>query len=150
MTIFIGADHRGFKIKEALKPYLKELGYEVVDLGDDHFDEADDYPDFANAVAGKVSQNPEIDKGILICGSGIGMSIAANKFKGIRAAQVDKIEQAILSRKDNNANVLTLSGNDLSESEAKEIVKAWLETPFSKEERHERRIKKFDNRGFFR
>ena len=140
--IFIGADHRGFKIKESLRPYLKELGYEVVDLGNDHLDETDDYPDFANAVAGKVSKNSETDKGILICGSGIGMSIAANKFKGIRAAQVDKIEQAVLSRKDNNANVLTLSGNDLSESEAKEIVKVWLETPFSKEERHERRIKK--------
>ena len=142
MTIFIGADHRGFKIKEALRPYLKELGYEVVDLGNDHLDEADDYSDFANAVAGKVSQNPEIDKGILICGSGIGMSIAANKFENVRAAQVDKIEEAILSRKDNNANVLTLSGNDLSESEAKEIVKTWLETPFSKEEKDKRRIGK--------
>jgi len=142
MAVYLGADHRGFEIKEALKPYLKELGYEVVDLGNDHFDEKDDYPDFANAVAGKVFKNPETDKGILICGSGIGMSIAANKFKGIRAAQVDKIEQAVLSRKDNNANVLTLSGNDLSESEAKEIVKTWLETPFSNEQKHERRIGK--------
>ncbi|MCR4275351.1 MAG: RpiB/LacA/LacB family sugar-phosphate isomerase [Candidatus Wolfebacteria bacterium] len=142
MTIFIGADHRGFKIKEALKPYLKELGLEVVDLGNDHFDENDDYPDFANAVAGKVSKNPETDKGILICGSGIGMSIAANKFENVRAAQADKIEEAILSRKDNDANVLSLSGNSLSEQEIKEIVRAWLETPFSKEERHERRIKK--------
>ncbi|MEK7566263.1 MAG: RpiB/LacA/LacB family sugar-phosphate isomerase [Patescibacteria group bacterium] len=142
MTIFIGADHRGFKIKEALKPYLKELGLEVVDLGNDHFDENDDYPDFANAVAGKVSKNPETDKGILICGSGIGMSIAANKFENVRAAQADKIEEAILSRKDNDANVLSLSGNFLSEQEIKEIVRAWLETPFSKEERHERRIKK--------
>ncbi len=142
MTIFIGADHRGFKIKESLKPYLKDFGHEIVDLGNDHFDENDDYPDFANAVAEKVSQNPETDKGILICGSGIGMSIAANKFENVRAAQVDKIEEAILSKKDNNANVLTLSGSDLSESEVKEITKAWLETPFSKEERHERRIKK--------
>ena len=142
MTIFLGADHRGFKIKESLKPYLKELGLEIVDLGNDHYDEADDYPDFANAVAEKISQNPETDKGILICGSGIGMSIAANKFKGIRAAQVDTTEQAVLSRKDNNANVLTLSENDLSESEAKEIIKIWLETPFSNEPRHERRLKK--------
>jgi len=142
MVIYLGADHRGFKIKEVLKPFLKELGHEVVDLGNDHVDENDDYPDFANAVAKKVSQNPEIDKGILICGSGIGMAIAANKFENIRAAQVDKIEQAVLSKKDNNANVLTLSGNDLSESEVKEIVKIWLETPFSKEEKHERRLKK--------
>jgi len=142
MVIYLGADHRGFKIKESLKPYLKKLGFEVVDLGNDHLDEADDYPDFANAVAEKISQNPEIDKGILICGSGIGMAIAANKFENVRAAQVDKIEEAILSRKDNNANVLALSGNDLSESEAKEIVKTWLETPFSGEEKHKRRVAK--------
>ncbi len=142
MIIYLGADHRGFKIKEALKPFLKELGHEVVDLGNDHLDEADDYPDFANVVAGKVSQNPETDKGILICGSGIGMAMAANKFENVRAVQADKIEEAILSRKDNDANVLSLSGNSLSEQEIKEITKVWLETPFSGEERHERRIKK--------
>ena len=142
MTIFLGADHRGFKIKESLKPYLKELGLEIVDLGNDHYDESDDYPDFANAVAGKVSQNPEIDKGILICGSGIGMSIAANKFENVRAAKADKIEEAILSRKDNDANVLSLSGNSLSEQEIKEITKVWLETSFLGEEKNKRRIKK--------
>ncbi len=142
MVIYLGADHRGFKIKESLKPYLKELGLEIVDLGNDHYDESDDYPDFANAVAGKVSQNPEIDKGILICGSGIGMSIAANKFENVRAAKADKIEEAILSRKDNDANVLSLSGNSLSEQEIKEITKVWLETSFLGEEKNKRRIKK--------
>lgn len=140
--IYIGADHRGYKLKEVLKAYLKELNFEFEDLGALELIPDDDYPDYALAVAKKVAENPEENRGILICGSGVGVDIVANKIKGIRSALGFDIKQAQMSRNDDNANVLSLSSDFISESLAKEIVKIWLETPFSGLERHARRIEK--------
>jgi ribose 5-phosphate isomerase B len=144
MLIYIGADHRGFKLKESLKVYLKESGYEVVDVGNNKYDENDDYPDFASAAARKVSLDPENSRGILICGSGVGMDVAANKYKNIRSALVTTPDQAAISRHDDNANVLSLAADFLTESEAKKILTVWLQTDFSEEERHRRRLEKIE------
>ena len=140
--IYIGADHRGYKLKEALKIYLKELNFDFEDLGAKELIPDDDYPDYATLVAKKVSQDPENNRGILICGSGVGVDIVANKFKGVRSALIFNAEQARMSRNDDNASVLSLSSDFTDESSAKEIVKIWLETPFSYLERHARRVEK--------
>ncbi len=147
MFIFIGSDHRGFKLKEALKIFLKENGYEAVDVGNDHYDENDDYPDFAKAVAEKVAENPENNRGILICRSGVGVDIVANKFKGVRSALASNPEQARLSRNDDDANILSLAADFLSENEMREIISVWLETPFSGDENHKRRLQKIKEYG---
>jgi len=140
--IYIGSDHRGYNLKEKLKIYLTELGFVFDDLGAKELIPDDDYPDYALAVAQKVAEDPENNRGILICGSGIGVDIVANKIKGIRSALCFDVKQAQASRNDDNANILSLSANFISESLAKEIVKIWLETPFSGEENHARRIDK--------
>ncbi len=140
--IYIGADHRGYKLKEALKIYLKEPGYDFEDLGAFELDPEDDYPDFALAVAKKVNENPDESKGILICGSGVGVDVVANRVKGIRSALCFDAKQTQMSRTDDNANVLSLAADFMSEEKAKEIVKIWLETPFSGQEHHQRRINK--------
>jgi ribose 5-phosphate isomerase B len=147
MTIYIGADHRGFHLKEILKIFLKEIGYEVVDFGNDHYDENDDYPDFVLPVAKKVAENPEQSRGIVLGGSGQGEAIAANKVKGIRAAVFYGGPEEIikLSREHNNANILSLGASFLSEEQARQAIRIWLETPFSGEERHIRRIRKINN-----
>lgn len=139
--IFISADHRGFALKESIKIFLKEQNIDFADLGNGSYDENDDYPDYAKLVAEKVSQNPDSDKGIVICGSGIGVSITANKFKNVRAALASDTYQARLSRSHNDANVLALSG-ETGEEKTKEILEVWLKTPFSGEERHKRRLVK--------
>ena len=143
--IYFGADHRGYKLKEALKIYLKELGYDYEDLGAFELNPDDDYPDFALAVASKVAENPEENRGILICGSGVGVDIVANKIRNIHSALGFDAKQAQMSRNDDNTNVLSLSADFISESLAKEIVKIWLETPFSGFEHHARRIEKIKN-----
>ncbi len=140
--LYIGADHRGYNLKEALKIYLNELNYDFEDLGAKELNLDDDYPDFALAVAKKVAENPDENRGVLICGSGVGVDIVANRVKGIRSALCFDAKQAQMSRNDDNANVLSLSADFISESLAKEIVKTWLETPFSGLERHARRIEK--------
>ena len=140
--IYIGSDHRGYNLKEKLKIYLTELGFVFDDLGAKELIPDDDYPDYALAVAQKVAEDPENNRGILICGSGVGVDIVANKIKGIRSALCFDVKQAQASRNDDNANILSLSANFISESLAKEIVKIWLETPFSGEENHARRIDK--------
>lgn len=140
--IYIGADHRGYKLKEALKIYLKELNYVWEDLGAEELIPDDDYPDYAALVAEKVAEDPENNRGILICGSGVGVDIVANKIKYIRSALCFDVKQAQVSRNDDNANVLSLSADYISESLAKEIVKIWLEAPFSGLEHHARRIEK--------
>lgn len=139
MKIGIGSDHAGFDLKEFLKGTLKNDGYEIIDYGT-MIKKAVDYPDFAEKLT-KGIQNKEIEMGILICGTGIGMSIIANKFKGIRAARCCTIQDAILARQHNNANVLTLGGRLLGNELAFEITKAFLETPFLKG-RHLRRVNK--------
>lgn len=142
MKIAIANDHNGVNIKTMLKKYLEELGYEVLDFGS-NTSESVDYPNYAFKV-GKSIANKESDLGILICGTGIGMSIACNKVKGVRCAKVSNLEESILSRQHNNANVIALSSH-LSESDLKEITKAFIETNFSNEERHIRRNNLIDN-----
>lgn len=138
--IYIGSDHRGFDLKETLKKSLKLAGYSVTDLGNAVKDENDDYPGFAASVAEKVSSEFETARGILICGSGVGVSVVANKFKNIRCAQVGNPDQAFDSRNDDNSNILALGANYLDDETAKKIVVTWLETPFSGDERHRRRL----------
>jgi len=143
--IFIGADHRGYKLKETLKTYLKELGYNVEDSGALKLNPNDDYPDFALSVAKKVAENPEKNRGILLCSSGIGVDIVANKIKGIRSALCFDAKQAKASRNDDDTNVLSLASDFISEEKAKEIVKIWLETSYAKLEKYERRLIKIKN-----
>lgn len=145
--IYLGADHGGFELKKKVKEWLTEWKLKYEDLGPHTLDSEDDYPQFAFAVAEKVSQNDDMTlswkkrvKGILICRSAAGMIIAANKIKDVRAVAVTDIKSAIHSRAHNDANVLGLSGDWTKEKESKEIIKIWLDTEFSHEARHERRI----------
>lgn len=141
MKVFIGADHRGFELKNSLIDYINSKGYEAVDAGNDQYDKNDDYPDFAVAVAQSVLKEPG-SLGIVICGSGGGISIAANKHKGIRCIIGFDPNQAKATREDEDTNVLALSSDFTSDERAKEIVSAWLEAEFSGEERHVRRLDK--------
>ena len=140
MVIYLGADHRGFEIKEHLKNALTRRGYPVVDLGPATYAEGDDYTDIAAALAKKVSENCETSKGILLCGSGVGVAVVANKFPNVRAAQVATPDQAFDSRNDDDANVLALGTNYLDAPGAEKIAITWLATPFSKEPRFVRRL----------
>ncbi len=143
--IYIGADHRGFELKEKIKSWLSEWGHEYEDVGALEYDKDDDYPDFATAVATAVAlslSKGENARGILICGSGIGVAIVANKIKDIRAGTAMKPEQVIASVNDEDLNVLSLSSDYLTEEEAKEITKAFLGAKFSNQERHIRRVNK--------
>lgn len=141
LRIAIGSDHAGFKLKEKIKGFLDELGYQYKDYGTDS-EESVDYPDFAAKVAEVVSKG-EFDRGILVCGTGIGMSIAANKFPNVRATLCYDTTTARLSREHNDANVLTLGGRLTDEKTAKEIVGIWLKTEFLGE-RHARRVDKIN------
>ena len=135
--VAIGADHAGFELKEKIKSLLENLNYKVIDFGTNSSDSVD-YPLIAKEVAMHVaSKNPS--KGILICGTGIGMSVAANKVKGIIAALCHDSETARLARSHNNSNILTLGGRTTDIEAAKEIVQAWLETDFEGG-RHQRRV----------
>ena len=134
--IGIASDHGGYETKEEIKKYLEANNYKVVDYGTDSL-ESVDYPIYALKLY-KGYQNKEIEKGIVICTTGIGMSIACNKIKGIRCAKVDNKEEAYLTRSHNDSNILALSSKN---KDAIEIVKIFIETPFSNEERHARRIK---------
>jgi len=145
MIIYLGSDHRGFKLKETIKEYLTLSGYTVRDLGNDHYELDDDYPDFASRVAEKVVTDPTGSRGILFCGSGVGVSIVANKYQGIRSALVFSPDQAYASRNDDDTNVLSLAADCLEPEQAKKIVSVWLQTPFSKEEKNKRRIKKISD-----
>lgn len=140
--VFIAADHAGFQMKEDLKKYLADLGYEIQDMGAFELNPADDYPDFILPAAGKVAENLGEGRGIVIGGSGQGEAIAANKIKGIRAAVVYDEYSARMSREHNDANIISLGARALNLETAKQLVRIWLETPFSGEERHKRRIKK--------
>ena len=135
--IGIASDHAGFETKEYLISYLKEQNYEIIDYGTTNNDSVD-YPLYALKVGEAVKEN-RIEYGILICKTGIGMSIACNKVKGVRCAKIDNIEEAILSRKHNDSNVIALSSMRDKE-DLKKIVKTFLSTTFSNEERHVKRI----------
>ena len=143
MKIFIGTDHAGFELKNKLYEYLINKGHDVVDVGPFEYEKLDDYPDFAFEVATKVIGEDD-SKGILICTSGQGMAMAANRVRGIRAAVVWDEEAAKHSREHNDANVISLPGKRVSEEEAKKIIDTWLETEFTNEERHKRRIAKIE------
>ena len=153
--IVIGADHGGYKLKEELKPFLEQQGYVVEDVGTNS-EERVDYPDYAIKVAelvGKVDKLQPFPQvmGILLCRSAAGMMIAANKVKGVRAVAAFDETSAKHSREHNAANVLGLSGDWMTADKAKKVVKAWLEAPFTGEERHARRLQKiaeFENRVF--
>ncbi|MBR5757750.1 MAG: RpiB/LacA/LacB family sugar-phosphate isomerase [Thermoguttaceae bacterium] len=142
MRIMIGSDHHGIDTRLNLGRIVASLGHEVRDFGPTP-DKPDpvDYPDVAAPIAQAVSTG-EMDRGILICGTGIGMSIVANKFPGVRAAPVVDVFSAELSRRHNNLNVLCLSGDMLTEATINDVVKTWLKTDFSKEERHARRLRR--------
>jgi ribose 5-phosphate isomerase B len=139
LKIAIGSDHRGYSLKERIKTLLAGDGHEVVDVGTDSEDSAD-YPDYAIPVAEKTAGG-EADRGILICGSGIGVSIVANKVDGARAALVWTVDQARMTRKHNDSNVLALSEEMGDDERIDEIVRVWLDTGFERG-RHQRRLDK--------
>ena len=143
--IYLVADHRGFELKEALKAHLNERGIAFEDLGAAAYDQSDDYVDFAARAAGLVAANPSVHKGIFLCGSGHGVDIVANKFKGIRVALCWNEDVAKQSREHDNANVLVLPSDWLTEEQVRGIVEVWLKTAFSGEERHQRRLEKIRN-----
>ena len=145
--IYFATDHAGFKLKNILVSFVAEdLGYEVVDCGPMVFDEDDDYPDFIRIAALKVSSSPK-DRAIILGGSGQGEAMVANRFPHVRAAVYYGAQADIvtLSREHNDANILSLGARFISETEAKESVKAWLKGEFSNDERHIRRIKKIEH-----
>ncbi len=145
--IYIGADHRGYELKEEIKKFLYELDYQYEDMGAFEYDKNDDYPDFATAVANAVAlslSKGADSKGIVICGSGIGIAVAANKVKGVRAGTAYNPDQIQAAVNDEHLNVLALSSDFSSEEVAKEIVKAFLDTPLGQDERYLRRLKKIE------
>lgn len=142
MVIYIAADHKGFQLKEEIRVYLKEGGYEVEDLHP-AFDENDDYPDVARSVAEKVQSNLDQSRGILVCGSGAGVDIVANKFPLVRSVLGSNPDQVFDARHDDSVNVLSLAASFTSPEEAKKMVKVFLETRFEEgEERFRRRLEK--------
>ena len=149
MKIYIATDHRGYVLKEKIKQWLLEWNYECEDFGAHKLDLKDDYPDFISLAAQAVSKNPENSRGIILGGSGQGEAIVANKYKGVRAIVYYGGPEDIikLSREHNNANVLSLGVFFLDEENTKNVVRLWLETPFSGDERHVRRINKISAIG---
>lgn len=152
MKVIFAADHGGFELKEALKPYVASLGHDIEDIGAHELDMNDDYPVFIMEAARRVAADPEHTHGIVVGGSGQGEAFAANRFKGVRAAvyygeparkQVDAKGKALdmiaSTREHNNTNILSLAGRFLTEDEAKDAVRRWLAVPYDKVSRHERR-----------
>jgi ribose 5-phosphate isomerase B len=142
VKVALGADHRGFPLKERLRSRLEKLGHAVVDVGSTGTGPVD-YPDYAFPVAEMVSRG-EVDRGILVCGSGIGMAIAANKVPGVRAALCRTVDDARMARQHNDSNVLTLSEKKIDDDDLEDLVSTWLDTPFEGG-RHQRRLKKISD-----
>jgi len=141
--LYIAADHGGYPLKEELKRFLIEGGYEVVDLGADELDLADDFPDYAHKLAEQVAQDEDAG-GILICATGQGMCMAANKISGVRAVMVHNDFTALDAAGHLNANVICLGGKITGPEEAKKLVKIWLDTEFDESERLVRRLRKIE------
>ncbi len=141
MQIGLACDHGGFELKEELKAFLRSIDIEPIDMGT-FTEDSVDYPDFGVLVAEKVSRG-ELERGILICGTGIGMSIVANKFPRVRAALVNDLYSSRFSREHNDSNILVIGGRIVGRDLAKEIVKVWLDTPFAGG-RHKRRLEKIE------
>jgi ribose 5-phosphate isomerase B len=148
MKIYLGADHNGFERKAKLREYLQKSGYQVVDEGDASLLPEDDFPQFASKVvqAMRADNDPEV-RGILICGSGQGMCMAANRFRGVRAALAFDQEEARAARNDDDSNVLCLSARSLDFDTTIGIVHAWLMTPFAGATRFKRRLQELDELG---
>lgn len=149
MKIFVGADHRGFYLKEKVLGYLRSRGYNAEDIGGFEYDPNDDFPDFAQTAVSKIRTSDDVDpRAILLCGGAQGMGMAANRFKGIRASVVWDSEEAKWTRNDNDSNVLCLPArifdNPESEAELKNVLETWLETPFAAAPRFIRRNKQID------
>lgn len=142
-SIYIGSDHAGLALKKEIKEYLSAKKHKVIDLGVFAAEPPSDYPDIAHEVAEKVRENNGA-RGILICGTGIGMCMTANKSPGVRAAVCESVKTVEMSRRHNDANVLCLGGRILQLKLAEQMLNIFLETPFEKEERHVRRVKKID------
>ena len=140
-SIIIGSDHAAYDLKEKVKAFLVGRGIDIEDAGC-HNENSVDYPDIGIKVASMVSRG-KFERGILMCGTGIGMSMVANKFPHVRAALCADLFSSIMSRRHNNSNILVLGGRVVGDILAMEIVKAWLETPFEGG-RHQRRLEKFD------
>jgi ribose 5-phosphate isomerase B len=138
-VVALGADHAGFPLKEDLKSWLIQQGHRVLDFGT-HSGDSVDYPDYASAVGSAVARG-EAERGVLVCGTGIGMAIAANKVAGVRAVQCSDTASARISREHNDSNVVTLGARTTAPDAAKGIVEAWLETAFAGG-RHARRVEK--------
>ena len=145
MRIYIGTDHAGFELKEILVGYLRELEHDVEDMGAHRFEALDDYPDFIRPVAEAVAKDANA-RGIILGGSGQGEAMCANRVKGVRAAVYYGcvVDIAVLSRKHNDANILSLGARFINEDEAREVVKVWLETAFLGDEKRIRRNEKMD------
>ncbi len=141
MQIGLACDHGGFELKEEIKRLVQSLGVEVTDFGT-FCEDSVDYPDYGSLVAEKVSKG-ELEKGILICGTGIGMSIVANKFRRVRAALVNDLYSCRYSREHTDANILVMGGRLIGKELAREIVRVWLSTPFAGG-RHQRRLEKIE------
>ena len=144
MKIILGSDHAGYKVKEKIKKLLGKYKIEYEDIGTNS-EKPVDYPAYAKKAAKKVAKNKD-RMAILVCGTGTGMTIAANKIKGIRAVAAYDEYSAKMSRKDNDANVLGLRGRNFPYTKIEKIVKMWLQTPFSGNKRHKRRISKLDKK----
>ncbi|HUC89295.1 MAG TPA: RpiB/LacA/LacB family sugar-phosphate isomerase [Patescibacteria group bacterium] len=148
MVVFIAADHNGFVLKNDLIKELKGAGYEVVDEGDRELKPEDDFPQFASRAIAAIKASPDDDaRGILICGSGQGMCMAANRYKGIRASLVWSVEEARAARNDDDSNVLCLPARYMDAQEAVKLAEAWLSTPFAGATRFKRRIQQLDQLG---
>ncbi len=145
MKVFIGADHNGFALKDQLISWLDQAGIEVVDEGNTKLQPDDDFPQFASRVISAIlSSDDEDPRGILICGSGQGMCMAANRYKGIRASLCWDTQEAKVGRNDDDANVLCLPARVISNGQAENIVRVWLNTPFANAPRFVRRLKELD------
>jgi ribose 5-phosphate isomerase B len=145
MTIFIGADHRGFELKNKLMEYLQEKNIRVEDMGAYEYDGEDDNPDFSKKVAQAVLQNPKEFLGIVICGSGAGVSIGANRYKGIYCGLAFDVEQVKSARAHDHLNVLALASDYYDFEKAKAMIDVFIETPLNDKEKYLRRLQKIDS-----
>jgi len=143
MNIYLAADHRGFELKEKIKVWLMKRGHQIIDLGNDHYDLDDDYPDFARKLVKRLLHDQ--GRGILFCGSGVGVDIVANRFAGIRCGLGFAPKQVKHSRQNDDINCLALPTDFLSFEQVKKVVAVFLETEFDGKASHKRRIKKIDN-----
>lgn len=137
--IYIGADHRGYKLKEKVARWLFDWKYDFEDMGADYLNPGDDYTVYAQRVASMVADSPN-SRGVLLCGSGVGVDVVANKFDGVRASIGKNKEQVKAGREDDDMNVLVLAADYTQENEARDMLKAFLETEFAAKKRHKRRL----------